>query len=153
MKLDNIFVLGDGRRISFWEDNWCSEAPLCEIFPALYSLAVTKGAKVASVWDSSRGEGAWFPNFIRPLNDWEIDEVQNFLCLLNNRRVKQEEKDKFIWKGDKEGTYTVRVTMARLEEVSSRTAPMRGFQLASKCPLCGKAKEELNHILIHCPSV
>ena len=27
----------------------------------------------------------------------------------------------------------------------------RGFQLASRCPLCGKAEEELNHILIHLP--
>ena len=29
----------------------------------------------------------------------------------------------------------------------------RGFQLTSNYPLCRKAKEELNHILIHCPSV
>ena len=29
----------------------------------------------------------------------------------------------------------------------------RGFQLVSRCPLCGKAEDELNHILIHCPSV
>ena len=28
MKLDSIFVQGDGRRINFWEDTWCSEAPL-----------------------------------------------------------------------------------------------------------------------------
>ena len=29
----------------------------------------------------------------------------------------------------------------------------RGFQMASTCPLCGKANEELKHLLIHCPSV
>ena len=29
----------------------------------------------------------------------------------------------------------------------------RGFQMASRCPLCGRANEELNHLLIHCPSV
>ena len=29
----------------------------------------------------------------------------------------------------------------------------RGFQLASRCPLCGKAEENLNHLLIHCPSL
>ena len=29
----------------------------------------------------------------------------------------------------------------------------RGFQLASKCPLCGKAEEELNHLLFHCPLI
>ena len=25
--------------------------------------------------------------------------------------------------------------------------------MASRCPLCGEADEELNHLLIHCPSV
>ena len=25
--------------------------------------------------------------------------------------------------------------------------------MASRCPWCGKADEELNHLLIHCPSV
>ena len=29
----------------------------------------------------------------------------------------------------------------------------RGFQLARRCLLCGEAKENLNHLLIHCPSV
>ena len=28
-----------------------------------------------------------------------------------------------------------------------------GFQMASKCPLCGEAEEDLNHLLIHCLSV
>ena len=29
----------------------------------------------------------------------------------------------------------------------------RGFQLASRCPLCGEAEENMNHLLIHCPSI
>ena len=29
----------------------------------------------------------------------------------------------------------------------------RGFQMANKCPLCGEAEEDLNHLLIHCPSI
>ena len=27
----------------------------------------------------------------------------------------------------------------------------RGYHLASICPFCGREKEELEHILIHCP--
>ena len=103
MKLDNIFVLGDGRRISFWEDTWCSEAPLCEILPTLYSLAVTKGAKVADMWDFSRWKGAWIPSFVRPLNDWKMHEAHNFLCLLNSRRVNQEEKRQTFLEGGQRG--------------------------------------------------
>ena len=29
----------------------------------------------------------------------------------------------------------------------------RGFQLTNRSPLCGKAEEELNHLLIHCPLI
>ena len=51
-------------------------------FPTLYNLADPKGSRVANVWDNGRGEGAWNPNFIRPLNDWEVDEAQHFLSFL-----------------------------------------------------------------------
>ena len=49
----------------------------------------------------------------------------NFLCLLNSRCVKQEEKDKLFWKEDKEGMYIVRVNVGRLEEVLGRTTPVK----------------------------
>ena len=62
-------------RIRFWKDTWCDESPLCEGFSALNSLAVAKGAKVADIWDNSMGDGAWNPTFVRPFNDWEIEEV------------------------------------------------------------------------------
>ena len=29
----------------------------------------------------------------------------------------------------------------------------KGFRMDSKCLLCGEAKEDLNHLLIHCTSV
>ena len=29
----------------------------------------------------------------------------------------------------------------------------RGFSLASRCALCGKDEESLEHLLIHCPKV
>ena len=64
-----MFFLCDGWRINFWKDVWCGEDPLCERFPVLYSLTVSKEAKVAEVWDNSRGKGAWNLSFVRPLND------------------------------------------------------------------------------------
>ena len=30
LKKDCVFKLGDGKKIIFWEDNWCGRAPLCE---------------------------------------------------------------------------------------------------------------------------
>ena len=63
MKLNCVFSIGDGSRVRFWEDTWCGESPLCDIFPNLY--IVLKGVKVADVWDNSRGHGAWSPRFSR----------------------------------------------------------------------------------------
>ena len=123
--------------------------------------------------------------FIRPLNDLEVDKVQRFLSLLYDRKLYHEEKDRLFWKGDKKGVYTVKANVALLVDNSRRTTPRnmlwnnhmppkvcffaweawwgkvltmmhlkkRGFQIASRCPLCGEADEELNHLLIHCPSV
>ena len=78
LKLDSSFVLRNNRRVCLWEDSWCGEGAPCEVFPTLNNLAYPKGARVANVWDNERGEGAWNSNFIRPLNDWEVDEVQRF---------------------------------------------------------------------------
>ena len=86
LEMDNFFfVLGNGRRIYFWEDCWCGEGVLSEVFPTLYNLAHPKGVRVGDVWDNGRGEGAWNPGFIRPLNDWEVDEVHRFLVLLSRK--------------------------------------------------------------------
>ena len=95
-----------------------------EIFLALYNLAGPKGVSVADVCDNGRGEGAWNLIFIRPMNDWEVDDAQSFLGLLNSRFLKQGEKDKLFWKGDKKGVYTVRVNVAPLEDKPGRTDPL-----------------------------
>ena len=86
-----------------WKDIWCGKDPLCEVFPTLYNLAVSKGAMVADVWDINKGGGAWMPSFERPLNDWEILKHIIFLCMLNNRSIKQEGKDGLFWKGGQKG--------------------------------------------------
>ena len=124
VKLDSYFVLGDGSRISFWEDCWCEEGAFCEIFPTLYRLVETLGESVADVSDNTRGLGAWDLNFVRPLNDWEVDDARRFLCLLTSKRLKHEEKDSLLWKGDKKGVYTVRANAALLEGDNGRTTPL-----------------------------
>ena len=60
-------------------------------FPSLYLLVESKGAMVAKVWDTIRGEGAWNPKFLKPFNDWEMDTVQH---LINNKKVSLMEKDR-----------------------------------------------------------
>ena len=52
LKSNNVFLVGEGSRVRFWEDTWCGSNPLYTTFPHLYSLVDSKGANVAEVWDA-----------------------------------------------------------------------------------------------------
>jgi len=41
--------VGDGKEISFWEDNWLGCGNLKEVFPRLFSISSAKDAKVAEL--------------------------------------------------------------------------------------------------------
>ena len=97
-----VFSLGDGRRINFWKDIWCGEEALCFRFPSLFNLAHNKEGKIADIWDRDKGAGSWSPNFLRPLNDWEIEEVASLLHTLHEVSYCPSGEDKLLLKGDKE---------------------------------------------------
>ena len=103
-----VFSLGNGRRINFWKDIWCGEEALCSRFPSLFNLAPNKEAKIADIWDRDRGAGSWSPNFIRPLNDWEIEEVASLLHTLHEVSYCPSGEDKLLLKGDKEKGFLIR---------------------------------------------
>ena len=37
-----VFIVGNGRRVSFLRDRWCRDSPLCMFFPSLFALTVEK---------------------------------------------------------------------------------------------------------------
>ena len=178
LKHDCCFSLGDVRRIKFWEDVWCGENSLRVTFPSLYLLVDSKGALATEVWNSTRGEGAWNPKFVQPFNDWELVIVQRFIGTINNKKVNLLEKDNLSWKIDGKGRFIVvggtfisvptkllwnscvppKVGFFTWEAwwgkvLTTKQLKKRGFQLANRCPLCEKAEEKLEHLLIHCPSI
>ena len=64
--------MGNGSRVKFWKDRWCSKEPLYVTFPLLFALFYSKEAWVADFWEQ-RGEGGnWNFHFVRNLNDWEV---------------------------------------------------------------------------------
>ena len=66
---NTYFVLGNGRRISFWKDVWCGEEALSLTFPNLFRMTAQKDARVADLWNWDSGEGGWNPIFLRSFND------------------------------------------------------------------------------------
>ena len=57
-------------------------------FPSLFALVASKEAWVADVWDDMGQGGHWNRHFIRPLNDWELNDVNDFF--LKNSKVCEE---------------------------------------------------------------
>ena len=89
------------------------------MFPSLYSLAGTKRAMVVDVWDTTSEEGTWNLRFARSFNDWEMDKVQNFINLVN-KKTNQMLKDRLLWKGDKNGIFSIKASFALMEVGISR---------------------------------
>ena len=73
--------------------------PLC--------LGRFKSCNGADFWDNSKGSGMWNPRFVRAFNDWELDAVRNFINPINNKKTNLLEKDRLLWKGDKNGIFSV----------------------------------------------
>ena len=81
-------------------DAWCGEEVLCSVFPSLFNLTVQKDAMVAEMWDCNREEGGWSSTFLRPLNDWEMEE--GFLLILHRQKISPLGEDKLLLKGTRD---------------------------------------------------
>ena len=62
------YVVGNGRRVKFWEDRWCEEEALKIDFPTLFTIATSKEAWVAEVTTDSLAIGSWAPCYARAFN-------------------------------------------------------------------------------------
>ena len=111
---NSIASLGNGRRLGFWKDPWCNDTVLCNEFPTLFTLAVHKDARVIDVWDSSREEGGWYPVFLRPFNDWEMEEVERFLHFLVNKKIKPYQEDRLLLKEARSFGFSVSLMYRKL---------------------------------------
>ena len=45
------YQVGSGQRVKFWKDKWCGDVHLCESFPSLFSISLSKDAWVLDVWN------------------------------------------------------------------------------------------------------
>ena len=69
---------------------------------------------MADVWDSSREEGGWSPVFLRPLNDWEVAEVERFLHFLHNKKIRLFQEDRLLLKETLTNGFSVNLMYRKL---------------------------------------
>ena len=70
------------------------------LFPYTLQHGRNKGGKESEVWEFSGNSGTWNPRFIKCFNDWELEQVQIFIRITNNKRISLR-KDILVWKGQK----------------------------------------------------
>ena len=100
--------LGNGSRLAFWKDPWGDETVLSHAFPTLFNLAAHKDARVVDVWDFSVEVGGWSPVFLRPFNDWEMEEVERFFNFLHNKKIRPAQEDRLLLKDSSTDGFSVR---------------------------------------------
>ena len=76
------FKVGDGANIKFWFDTWCGRTPLKDVFPELFGIANNKESSVAKLLSSLGNGFNWNVNFVRPVQDWELESVVTFVDLI-----------------------------------------------------------------------
>lgn len=64
----SIHKVGNGHKISFWEDNWLGSAPLRLQHPDVFLLNQQQRANISEVWNNQ----GWDLSFRRRLYDWEM---------------------------------------------------------------------------------
>ena len=75
-------VFGGRRGVVVCSFGGISGMPLLEVYPGLYSLASNKEASIADNFDSVSGFRQWNINFVRSLNDWEVEDLVSLYSLL-----------------------------------------------------------------------
>uniref|UniRef100_A0A2N9GZ95 Reverse transcriptase zinc-binding domain-containing protein n=1 Tax=Fagus sylvatica TaxID=28930 RepID=A0A2N9GZ95_FAGSY len=89
---------------------WCTKLPqgaYGEAFPALYSIALNKEAAVADYMQFSHGNLSWEVEFVRNLQDWELDSLVSFLARLYLVSLNDSGLDQTCWQWDSKSEFSV----------------------------------------------
>ncbi|KAK6796557.1 hypothetical protein RDI58_004258 [Solanum bulbocastanum] len=172
--------IGNGVKVSFWEDSWLEQGPLKTLFPDVFILNQQQRDTVAEVW-SNQG---WNLSFRRPFNDWEIQRVVEFYRTLKQFRGGNTAQDCLEWKDHKQGRFSVKGAykkfnpfnsqingwpwkmiwkakipykvscftwlLAKQAVLTQENLMKRGIQLRPRCFLCGEKAETVSHLFLHC---
>ena len=113
------FEEGNGSKVLFWKDKWCGSMALCDAsFPNLFVVVAHKDVVIKEMWSPNDGGGCWNPHFLRPFNNWELEEVKNILTFLSRTKVQPSLEDKVRWVEIKKGLFSVKSMFKVLDSAS-----------------------------------
>ena len=90
--------MGDGTHVKFWDDVWCRDRPLKEVFLDLYNISRTRDTSVSVVMCVVNGRVSWDIQFCRLVNDQESQSLDSFMVLIYSTKVRGVGSDNLCWK-------------------------------------------------------
>ena len=100
--------MGEGTRVSFWNDLRCGDSALKFAFLGLFSIACEKDASMEDNYEVLGGTNQWNVSFSREAHDWEVEVFASFFQVLHTARVRQGGADRLWWIFSKRGCFTVK---------------------------------------------
>lgn len=96
--VENIsFKVGVGRRVYFWEHNWCGKLILKEEFQSLYSISCQRDLTIQQIRRSHGGKTFWDLRFRRDFQDWEVSEFHRLIDLVHRQVNLVDNPDVWWW--------------------------------------------------------
>ena len=89
-------------------------------------MAVQRSSTIEEMWDQNSGQGGWNLNFLRDLNDWGLDTVEEFLHMLRGHKPSLEE-DSVLWRQGRSGQFRVKEAYRLLTKSNDTNFPSRNI--------------------------
>uniref|UniRef100_F6HIY7 FMR1-interacting protein 1 conserved domain-containing protein n=1 Tax=Vitis vinifera TaxID=29760 RepID=F6HIY7_VITVI len=67
--------------------------------------------------------GGWTPLFLRPFNDWGVEEVERLLSSIQGKRLDADGEDRMLWRGTKNEIFTVKSLYKSLDHSCAVSFP------------------------------
>ncbi|PWA38083.1 hypothetical protein CTI12_AA584650 [Artemisia annua] len=113
-----VHCVGKGDCTRFWDDHWVEGHILKNSFPRIFALAANKSGPVCDfrLWES--GQWNWNVNLRRNLFDWEVEQFDSFMLILNSVVMMATRNDKVVWSFDSLGKFSSRSFGKEMEDHS-----------------------------------
>ena len=104
-----LYVVGEGLCILFWYDLWCGHIPLKDLYPDLFSCALSKDAWISEliIVTSNGGSRSWNIQFHWAPDDWEVERVNAFYEHIYSKMPRGVGVDSLFWMLSPNGVFDV----------------------------------------------
>ncbi|KAJ6921734.1 hypothetical protein NC652_015617 [Populus alba x Populus x berolinensis] len=105
---NTMILVGNGKRIKFWLDDWTDNGRLAEKFPTLFQLSNNKDASLEKMgmWDGHAW--CWVFSWNRDLRGRNTGLLAQMYVILSRMQLDKEAEDRLVWKANNTGRYLVK---------------------------------------------